>query len=427
MKQLSWLGLALSSACWCATARADLGSDVQALMSARAAFGSVLRLKPRLLERGDRLPLSIAPELLDPKSSSCVTITILGVPEAHFVIRFSELDPGAPSTAYPEASAAGAMEVTRCGSSKPYLAGMVLEMRSPREVLETLVSSAPAGVPKLAELLVGRDPGTELALGELGERPVAAPLAQRLQRLAERARRDGAIAFQREQWEASADGSGAGPLSLTAGCHELTLLAEPAPANAEAPIDLDIELVDAESGARLAVDRADDADASVTWCTGESVAVELRFVGSAPGAPLSLVHARWSLPEGLPKAWGPEARAKLGQLARAQHVRLPNGPLYESLGVQGTTQLPLEVEPDACYTALLAPLRGDERNLSLSVFARIPGERARGAADADGSAVSFCAHGATRALLEVGGEGSNLTWLLAVWETGRAPLGSDEP
>ena len=426
MTRLAWLGFALSITSWELSAQADLGADVAALRKARAAYGHVERLKPRLLERGERLPLAVPPELLNPKDSSCATVTVLGVPETHFVIRFSELDPGAPNTAFPEASAAGASEVTRCGSSKPYLSAMVLEMRSPRAVLETLLSTAPAGGPTLIEILKARDPGVELGLGEPGERPALPALSQRMQRVRARARREGALSFQREDWQAGEDGSGSGPLSLTAGCHELTLLAEAVPTTASVAVDLDLELVDSESGARLAIDRGDDADATVSYCAGEAATLELRFIGAAPSSALTLLRARWDLPAGLPRAWGPEARASFGRVARSAHFRPQNQPIYESLGVQGSTTLPLEVEPDACYTALLAPLRGEARVLSLSSYVRMPGQQARGASDTEGSSVSFCARGATQATLDVNGEGKNLAWLVAVWESGRAPLESEE-
>ena len=121
-----------------------------------------------------------------------------------------------------------------------------------------------------------------------------------------------------------------------------------------------------------------------------------------------------------------QARAAFGRLARSAHFKPQGEPIYESLGVQGTTTLPLEVEPDACYTALLARLRGEARALSLSGYARMPGQLARGASDTEGSSVSFCARGATHATLEVDGEGTSLAWLLAVWETGRASLEGEE-
>ncbi len=98
-------------------------------------------------------------------------------------------------------------------------------------------------------------------------------------------------------------------------------------------------------------------------------------------------------------------------------------PIYSSLGVQGTTELPLAVEPGTCYSALLVPLRGEARSLSLSVRAHAAGEVPRGSTDAEGNAVSFCAQGARLATLEVDGQGAGLAWLLSVWQSGRAALG----
>ncbi|MEI9950751.1 MAG: hypothetical protein WDO74_17675 [Pseudomonadota bacterium] len=422
MMRRCWLGFILGSAAWPAVAAADLGSDVRDLTAAHATLARVVRLKPRLLERGERLPLSIPPELLNPKDSSCTTVSLLGVVGVHFVLRFTEVDPGAPSTALPEASAAGASEITRCGAGKPFLSGAYLEMRSPRGVLETLVSNSPAGLPRLTEVLPSRDPGSELSLGDPGPRPAPAPLAARLLRLATRAEREGAKAFEQVSRQASADGSGAESLVLARGCHELSLLSDP-PLEASPAVDLDAELVDGESGARLAVDRAEDADAALSVCLGTQTRVELRFIGAAADRTLSLTHARWDLPPGLPSSWGSEAQARLGQLAKDAHLKLLNAPIYSSLGVQGTTELPLELEPGACYSALLVPLRGEILRLSLSVRAHALGEAPRGAADTEGSAVSFCAQGAKLATLEIDSQGTGLAWLLSVWQSGRSALG----
>jgi hypothetical protein len=406
-----------------ALANGDLGADVRHLSGARAAYGRVVHLKPRFLERGERLPLAIPAELLNPKDASCTTVAMLGVEGLHFVVRFSEFDPGAPSSAFPESSAAGALEITRCGAGKPFLGDLLVELRSPGGVLETLVSNAPAGAPSLVEVLRNRDPGTELGLGDPGPRPALAPLAQRLQRLEARAQRDLASSVEHEEWLAQADGSGGALLALKAGCHELTLLDATPPVPGVPPVDLDLELVDEEGGAPLAVDRAEDADATGSVCLGLPSNIEVRFAGASPNGRVLLTHARWDLPAGLPMAWGPEARAKLAKLARIWHFAAQTAPIYQSLGVQGTTLLPFEVEPDTCYTVLLAPLRGEVQNLSLSVLARAPGQPPHGSADVTGSAVSFCAHGATVASLEVDGRGTSLAWLLAAWETGRMPPG----
>ncbi|HTA90256.1 MAG TPA: hypothetical protein VK745_11790 [Polyangiaceae bacterium] len=420
-----FMGVGVSAAAFPRTARAksDLGEDVKVLSATRATYGRVVHLKPRLLERADVLPLAIPPELLDPKEPSCTTVTVLGVDELHFVLRFSEFDPGAPSTAFPESSAAGAIEVTRCGASKPFLGDMSIELRSPRGVLETLISNAPAGVPPLTEVLPNRDPGIELALGDPGPRPALAPFPERVQRIEARAAREGALGFERSEWRAHEDGSGGALLPLKAGCHELTLL-DPTPARPGVPpVDLDLELVDEAGGAPLAIDRAEDADAFGAVCLGAPSNVELRFVGATPDARLLLTHAHWDLPAGVPSTWGPEARGRLARLARQAHFPAQKAPIYESLGVQGTTELPLEVEPDACYTVLLVPLRGEVQSLSLSVLSHAPGEVARGTSDVLGNAVSFCARGSSSATLEVDGRGTSLAWLLAVWETGRSALG----
>ncbi len=418
------LGFVLAA--WPALAHADLASDVRTLQLAHAEYGKLVHLKPRLLERGDRMALPIPPELLDPRDPSCATVSILGVPGLHFAVRFSELDPSAPASAFAEASVAGASQITRCGPSKPFLAGVFLEMRSPRGVIETVVSRAPASAPRLTQLLPSRDAGMELPLGDPGPRPAAPPLGERLKRLAERAARDGAHSEALERWQAGDDGSGVGVLTLDAGCHELTLLAD-APRAVASLVDLDLELVDSDSGARLGVDRAEDADGALSVCLGLPVRAELRYVGAPPHAALSLVHARFDFPKGIPEEWGPEARAGMAKVARAQRLPLPGRPVYSSLGVQGTTELPLEVEPDACYSALVVPLRGEVRSLSLSAVALAPSEVPRGDSDTEGSAVAFCAHGARHASLEVTGEGANLAWLLAVWQSGRAPLGAREP
>jgi len=419
------VGVGANGALAARTARAssELSADVQTLSTVRAAYGRVVHLKPRFLERGERLPLALPVELLDPKEPSCTTVSLLGVTGAHFVVRFSEFDPGAPSSAFPESSAAGAFEVVRCGAAKPYLGQISVELRSPRGLLETLVSNAPAGVPPLLDVLADRNPGAELELGDPGPRPAPAPVAVRLAHLEARAHREAALSFERDEWRAREDGSGSALLALGVGCHELTLLETSPPVAGAPPVDLDLELVDEDGSAPLAVDRAEDVDASGLVCLGAPSNVELRFIGGSPEAHLLLTHARWDLPAGLPMSFGPEARARLARVARASHFAANSPPIYESLGVQGTTELPFQVEPSGCYTVLLAPLRGAVQSLSLSALAHAPGQAARGAGDALGSTVSFCARGATVATLEVDGRDNNLAWILAAWETGRLAPG----
>lgn len=425
MKWRRLLGLVLGTAAWPTLAHAELGDDVSAVVTANQAYGKVVRLKPRLLERGDALPLPVPVELLDAKDPSCTSVALLTVPGVHFAARFTTLDPSAPSSAFPESSSAGALELSRCGADKPYLASVLVDMRSPRALLEVVVSNSPSGGPKLHSVLPNRDPGVELALGDPGPRAAPPPLAERLRRLTERANRQSASNVRRDPWPAADDGTGSVPLVLDAGCHELTLLAEPAGPGAVP--DVDAELVAHDDNQRLAVDRAEDADASLSVCFGGPTVVELRFMGAPPRGALQIVHARWDLPSAVPSAWGGDVRARLASVVRTQRVRLDRSPLYGSLGVQGSTELPLEVEPGACYTAVLAPLRGEVRALSLAVRVHASGEATRSALDSGGTAVSFCARGARRATLQVDSQGANLAWIVGVWPAGRAPLGAREP
>jgi hypothetical protein len=104
---------------------------------------------------------------------------------------------------------------------------------------------------------------------------------------------------------------------------------------------------------------------------------------------------------------------------------LPDLPFYESLGTYGMHQLPIELEPDGCYVAAAAPLRGDPQLLSLSV--RTEGRRSRAHSEGpyDAALLTFCARGATKGTLEVEVHGSSVAWLGAVWQVGRIVLGEE--
>ena len=212
---------------------------------------------------------------------------------------------------------------------------------------------------------------------------------------------------------------------LGPGCHELTLLAESQPPGGPS-VDLDLVLVEADTGARLAFDRKSDADAAVSVCLGSAQRTELQFMGAPPDTELLSAHAGWDLPSGLPDHLGPK-RARGWRASRAnKRLNLIDQPIYSSLGVQGLTQLPLEVEPGLCYSAIVAPLRGEVRALALAARAEAAGEVSRTASDSGGHRISFCAHGARRARLEVEGEGASLAWFVALWENGRSAVGIEE-
>ncbi|HLV21971.1 MAG TPA: hypothetical protein VKZ49_13850, partial [Polyangiaceae bacterium] len=142
---------------------ADLGADAARLASSWARLGRVDRLEPRLLERGEIRPLLLPPGL--PKrvdEGTCTTLVVLGALSTNFVLRFLPAEGRSPLAQgdWPEVSVAGAAELTRCGSRRGSLKRVVVEMRSPRGVLEFLVvETRGKPEPTLRSVLPHRDPG----------------------------------------------------------------------------------------------------------------------------------------------------------------------------------------------------------------------------------------------------------------------------
>ncbi|HMJ14918.1 MAG TPA: hypothetical protein VK524_26075, partial [Polyangiaceae bacterium] len=330
--------------------RADLESDATRLRSAWQKHGSVQYLKPDLLERGSVRPLTLPARLLNP-TPGCTSVAVLGTASTNFLLRVPAFPGGVEAaTLMPEASVAGAAQVTRCGPSKLALSALEIEMRSPRAVLEVVIASTPQPPPLLRRVLPERDPGPLAPFVSSGPPPTSAPLATRARSLEDRARREHALEFARTSIESDAAGAGQTLLRLAPGCHRLDVLGVPAPPRSLRPVDIDAELSALDRSSGAVSDMSENADASLLSCVGESVPMRLRFAGSLPGTPVALLHARWALPETLPESWGSIARARMASALGVQHVRaLGSPPVYTSLGVTGVTALPVQVEPGNCY------------------------------------------------------------------------------
>src|SRR5690606_17069099 len=98
---------------------------------------------PRLLERGNQLPLSLRASLLTDKRR-CATVVLLAAPNVSFALRSVH---GSAASQPPEASVAGLIQISRCEERREELASLVLEMRSPRGVVEILSASSDAPLP----------------------------------------------------------------------------------------------------------------------------------------------------------------------------------------------------------------------------------------------------------------------------------------
>ncbi len=419
---------ALLGACLLAApARADLGSDVERLGLAWTTVGRVHHLEPRFLERGDVIPLLFPPELVTDDPTGCLTVAVLGTTSIQFLVDPGGSPNGRSALDMPEGSLAGAVEITRCGAKKASLANVLLEMRSPRGVIEVLAVAAPTPPPALTTILPHRDPGPMAPPGGSGPRPSVAPLALRVQAVEQRAARSGALELTNEELVASGMGTGIELVPLAAGCHEFELLAGERTQRDRRSSDLDLEVSTADGAHILATDKSESNDARALVCVGEPMPVAMRFAGAPPGARVTLLRARWDLAEGLPERWPAEARAPMSAVLREQGLGLAGARLVdEALGVQGATAMPVEVEPGACYLAMLVALRGTAQTLSLGAQAGGREAQSRAPYDAPGTALSFCAGPASRALLEVESRGLSLVWMSTLWRVGRERLGESE-
>jgi hypothetical protein len=407
--------------------RADLAGDVARLKDAWSTGGRVIVQKPRLLERGAFLPVLVPVSLLDPERQGCVTLALLGVTTAHFVLHVGGSRARESSADPPRASAAGAIELSRCGIHRLDLARLAVEMRSPRALLETIVVASDRPLPAVADVLRHRDPGPAADFGGPGPRPRPAPLSERLSRLEARLKRDGAVEVSRRGVLARADGGGEVRLALESGCHELHLLSDEADGEHVLALRLVLEL-GGDNDEPLAFEPSESSDAAQKLCLGHGARALLEFDGSAPSRTLSLLTGRFPLPLGLPDHWGPLTRARVAGTLRRYGLLLPeDSPFYQSLGVQGVTALSVEVTPGACYVAVLTPIRGEFVALGLAVESGTVSAQNTALPPSQGTAVALCARDANSARFEVEAKGFGFAWLFSVWQAGSLRPGEPVP
>lgn len=411
------------------------------------------RLSPLFVENGRLRPVSLeawvrgrptAPGgrstgLSPDPSTGCLTVAVLGPRTAEFAVDTDETGTGAsalarlldrreaapgrapsgPADAAEDRrtkSAGGALTISRCGIDRVQLRTVVVELSSLRAALEVVVAESREPVGDVREVLPERSFGPVAPRGDPGRPLEPGALPDRLERADRRARLDGAESVVRTGMKASILGTGELSLRLAEGCHRLELLAEVPKVLPRRATDVDAEVREAETGRPLARDRADSADARLDFCLGEATTVDVQFLGAAGPVMVMASDARWPVPALVPSHWGPRARGGLSQALRRRGAPSPREQaIFETLGVQGETSVPLQVEPGRCYLAAVSVLRGDIRGLRLS--AELGGRMLRDEAQdrGDGAAVAFCSEAESSALMRVESRGSSPWWVLLVW------------
>lgn len=419
-----------------APARADLADDADRLARLWSQRGArVERLPPIFLDRGRARTIALAPAL--GREPGCLTVAFVAVRTAELLVGedLGAPDPGSAPTPLPFLprdaapadrrlrSTGGAAVVVRCGADRSELSRARVELASPRAAVEILVARSDAPLAELREILPERAAGPTAARGDPGGPLEPSPLAERLVRASLRARGDGAVEVTRATKRALPSGAGSFELDLVAGCHRLDVMADlptAGPRQSHRATDVDAEARD-PTGKLLARDRADLPDARLDLCLGEAARITVPFAGAAGPVSVVLSDARWPAPARVPARWGARARGgHLGALFRRHAPDPPEPAIFESLGVQGTTSIPFEVQPGRCYLAALAMIRGEARSLRLSALLGDRVSRDDVNDRAEGVAVSFCAEDETVARLDVDARGNSAWWSLVVWPMGAA-------
>lgn len=404
---------------------AELDADASRLVLAWKQQGRVQRLAPRFAERSDPTVVFLPPSLLDGAADGCISVAVLAPSSTHFIVR--QLGgPLVPETLedLPHPSLAGMVQLTRCGVRKQRLAALMVQMRSPRAVVEMVAVKADRRVIAAIDVLPHRDPGPIYPFERPARDAAPPPMSDRLSASEQRARREGAQQVSRKSHPASSRGSGRLIEALEPGCYRIELLAEAQQGDQENP-QLSVEPELPEGTALVGVEYGAGRDAVVSLCSASSTQVPIVFVGAPPELAVWSVVSHTPLPAGLSASFGANGQARVAAVLRRHQVRLGGTLVDQALGVQGPTLMPTPVEPGACYVGVLVPFAGQATSLALAASLGSTTAQNHGGPEGDGTLVSFCAREQRNAVIEAESRGTGLVWLFALFQTGRVKVGEE--
>lgn len=405
------LALALASSALAPRAHADLGDDLTRLERALRAQGKVERGKPRLLERGELLPLVLPGWALELGDSQCTTVYVLGPIQTHFVLHVGL----APGVSDPHPSSAGAVSLTRCGRERLALVNIVVEMRSPRVVLHSLIGTSSSAPPPLSALLPERDSGVAAAPGEPGTAPARAPVNARLRAFETRELAAGALSVESEPLVTGSPVR----VGLEPGCYRLRVWS----GDSSTRYVLLARSRESDEPERFFPSEGGDVDAELCTLRARPLLLAL----DAPLGPGERVLgiARYALPEGLPMRFGPDTAERLARALGATEAPRRLGSLVSaSLGAQGLTPLPRALLPGSCYLAVATLIHGESQGLSLAVRGAGLTKEALGDASGSGPRLAFCTGASGKTLFEVEARGLGVAWLFALFQVSAPPTNS---
>jgi hypothetical protein len=419
--------LALAGIARAAPCHAQELSDDLALVQAGWAKVSerTTRLSARFLQPGQTLPVRLPESALAANASGCTSLAIVGSRTTSFtvVVGSERVSARMPRPASSHRSSAGVAVISRCAAARSELSELAVRLNGGRGALEFLLSQGAQQAPAVETFLPERQPGPTASLADVGFTPDVEPTAVRVSDAERRMQSMGARLASRRTLQPPVHGGASIDVSFEPGCHRLVLLPETGPGR---PVDVDAELLDVQDRT-LVRDRSNATDAVLDLCVGVTTAAQLAWIASNRGARVTLLHASWAIPSGMPYDWGPRARAALAASHRKrQSPQISSPPQWEATGLPGRTSIPVNIDPEGCYLVGVAPSRGDLRAVTLAVAVGPSHHHDTGGGGYESALVGFCARGARTATIDVEASGNGLHWVSGLWRTGRMPLGSAE-
>lgn len=408
-------------------ARGSLPRDIDQLASRFRALGATVEvLRPHVVTSGSPVWLAVPVKFLEGPPGECTTLVVLGSVSTVFALR-TVAEPSTLEVSREQIpSVAGAAALRRCGEGRGMLLHVLVDVRSTRAVLETIAVSSRVPVPAVQEVLPHRNPGTLPGATPPGPAPPPATLVARSTAAETRLGQSPGATVRRQVVPSESDGAGQIPLDLQPGCHRFVVMGMPGPSGEE-PGDIDAQLASA-AGEVLDADRTESPDAALVTCVGEARRLLLQFAGARPSVPVLVLQGETPLPSQVPEAFGVEARARFARALLERSIPAPREPpRFVSLGVAGTTSMPVELETGQCYLAALIPIQGDSRLLSLSATVGAVKSSAHSDDPAEAATLAFCAGAADRGHLGAEVHGTSLAWGAALWPLSRTRLGEETP
>jgi hypothetical protein len=380
----------------------------------KAAGAVVVDVPPRFIYEDETISVRLPPG----PPSRCTTVALVAARGLSFHAKVAGVDDDdEEDDAARASSVAGILEVSRCDAP---LDRVVVTSDAGRGAVEVVIARSKTALPALRSIFPERTGASLPAMPEPGVLPPLPAAAHRADVSEARARSDGAAALTRTTIRAGEDGAGSGEIALDAGCHRLELFAtDPRAQNAAKKfrLDLDAELRDGDDDTLLARDRSDSADGRLDTCVGGTTLGNVAFAGAPAAASVIVTHAAWPLPDRLPRAWGPLARARMAAALLARHVHAPTSdPVVLAQGPSGVTPVFFDVERGACYLAVAAATHGSPRGVGLRAIVGTSETADERGTNDDSSTLAFCVRDRSRARVDVEGRGASLAWGLAVFK-----------